>query len=81
MICERCQSRNRRSFKAELVATFTGLENVNQAPVYLCQDIRVCLDCGHTELTFPAAKLEHLRLDASASDRRPTSGEEDSAKL
>ncbi len=80
MICEKCQSRNRKTFKAELVTTFIELENVNQAPVYLCQDIRVCLDCGHTEITFPVAKLEHLKRHAAVSDARPHSSKEGSSK-
>lgn len=43
---------------------FRELENVDRAPLYVSQDISVCLDCGHIELTLPPAKLEQLKLEA-----------------
>lgn len=40
---------------------FRGLENINRSPIYVCQDVSVCLECGHLELTLPPAKLEPLK--------------------
>jgi hypothetical protein len=64
MSCKKCASNNERSFKSELTLAFRELENVDQAPLYFSQDISVCLDCGHIELTLPSAKLEHLKQEA-----------------
>ena len=60
MPCKKCASSNERSFKSEMTLAFRELENVNRAPLYVSQDISVCLDCGHIELTLPPAKLEQL---------------------
>jgi hypothetical protein len=64
MSCKKCASNNERSFKSELTLAFRELENVDRAPLYVSQDISVCLDCGHTELTLPPAKLEQLKQEA-----------------
>jgi hypothetical protein len=64
MSCKKCASNNERSFRSELTLAFRELENVDQAPLYFSQDISVCLDCGHIELTLPSAKLQHLKQEA-----------------
>jgi len=61
MACKKCASANERSFKAELTAAFKEIESLNRSPVYMSQDILICLDCGHTELTFPPKALEQLQ--------------------
>jgi|HubBroStandDraft_1064217.scaffolds.fasta_scaffold746400_1 hypothetical protein len=61
MACRKCASEKYRSFKAELTAAFKEIESLNKAPVYMSQDILICLDCGHTELTFPPKALELLQ--------------------
>ena len=61
MSCRKCESSNERSFKSEMTVVFRDLEHVDQAPVYICQDISVCLDCGHIELSLPPEKLEQLK--------------------
>jgi hypothetical protein len=65
MSCKKCASANERSFKSEMSLAFRELENVDRAPLYVSQDISVCLDCGHVELTLPPAKLELLKREAS----------------
>jgi hypothetical protein len=65
MACKKCASGNERSFKSEMSLAFRELENVDQAPLYVSQDISVCLDCGHIELTLPSAKLAQLKEQAS----------------
>jgi hypothetical protein len=64
MPCKKCTSSNERSFKSEMTLAFRELENVDRAPLYVSQDISVCLDCGHIELTLPPAKLAQLKQEA-----------------
>jgi hypothetical protein len=64
MSCRKCASNNERSFKSEMILAFRELENVDRSPLYVSQDISVCLDCGHIELTLPSAKLEQLKQEA-----------------
>ena len=61
MACKRCGSENQEEFAGELAASFSGIENINQRPVYVCQRIFICLVCGHTELMVSAAELKRLR--------------------
>ncbi len=70
MFCDECKSGNQRSFKCEMAIAFRELENVNQSPLYVCQDIFVCLDCGHIKLALPAEKLEQLKQKPSKSFSR-----------
>jgi hypothetical protein len=65
MACKKCESSNERSFKSEMSLAFRELENVDRSPLYVSQDLSVCLDCGHIELTLPPAKLEQLKREAS----------------
>lgn len=74
MTCNKCASSNQRGFTGELTLSFSVLKNVNLAPVYSSADVLVCLDCGHVELTLPAAKLEQLKQGA-LEERSPSSGE------
>lgn len=70
MACQKCASTNERSFKAELTAAFKEIENLNQSPVYMSQDILICLDCGHAELTFPPKALELLQRTPAGREAR-----------
>jgi hypothetical protein len=68
MACKRCGSKNQEEFAAEFAASFSGIENINQRPVYVCQRIFICLVCGQTELTVPAAELKRLRKGVAVFD-------------
>jgi hypothetical protein len=59
---------NQQKFDAELVVGFSGIENINRAPVYICQSIYICLVCGQTELMVPPAGLKQLRKSAAVFD-------------
>jgi hypothetical protein len=59
--CKDCASERQLIFSGELTLAFPGIERVNLAPVYICADSFVCLDCGYTELVIPATKLEQLK--------------------
>jgi len=78
MPCQKCGASSQRSFKSEMSIAFRGHENVNRAPVYICQDILVCLDCGYIELSLPPAKLEHLKQEARGPDSQRRSGQDGS---
>ncbi len=80
MSCRKCASSNERSFKSEMTVAFRELENVDQAPVYICQDILVCLDCGRVELNLPPAKLEQLRQEAMRPSSRRGSAQNGSVE-
>ena len=68
MRCEKCASNSQRTFLAELTTCFKEIQNLRREPVYITQDISVCLDCGRTELTFPPAELERLKQGVSEPD-------------
>ena len=61
MACKACVSERQQDFSGELAVVFPGVQRINLSPVYVCQKILVCLDCGYTELVFPAAELEKLK--------------------
>jgi|HubBroStandDraft_1064217.scaffolds.fasta_scaffold67400_1 hypothetical protein len=74
MACKRRGSENQEEFAGELATSFSGIENINQRPVYACQRIFICLVCGHTELMVPAAELKRLRKGRAVftpQDHRP----------
>jgi hypothetical protein len=75
MSCRKCASSNERSFKSEMTVAFRELEHVDQAPVYICQDISVCLDCGHIELSLPPESLEQLKREAMRPSSRRAAGQ------
>jgi hypothetical protein len=62
-------SQRLQSFSGELSVAFPGIERLNLSPVYLCQKILVCLDCGYTELVISGAGLEKLRKGMEGSSR------------
>jgi hypothetical protein len=80
MSCRKCASSNARSFKSEMTVAFRELENVDQAPVYICQDILVYLDCGRVELSLPPAKLAQLRQEVMRPSARRGSGQDGSVE-
>jgi hypothetical protein len=78
MSCEKCRASNQRSFKSELSVAFREHANVNRSPVYICQDISICLDCGHAELAVPKTQLEQLKDETLKSGSRRSTGQEGS---
>ena len=67
MSCRYCGSKNEETFEAEFSVCFPRIENLRQSPIYVCQRTRICLDCGHTDLTVPAAELQRLKPESSSS--------------
>jgi hypothetical protein len=60
MPCKKCASAHQQEFQGELTVAFPGKERLDVPPVYICQKLLVCLDCGYTELVVPATELEKL---------------------
>jgi len=67
MACKHCLSPSQQELDCELVASFPGTHRINESPVYVCQQILLCLDCGLTELFILAPELEKLRKGAGVS--------------
>jgi hypothetical protein len=65
--CKRCTSVAQQDFTGELSVVFPGLQGLNLSPVYICQHILVCLDCGFTELVIPGPELDRLRKGMAVS--------------
>jgi hypothetical protein len=61
MPCKACKSENLHRFEGELTASLPNVEAVHLPPVYICQSVLVCLDCGFAELVIPANELRSLR--------------------
>jgi hypothetical protein len=74
MSCNKCASENQQSFKSEFVLNFHEVENLDRGPVYLCQDVMVCLDCGHAELTVPRKELDELAQPGNERSRSAARG-------
>jgi hypothetical protein len=60
--CKRCTSVAQQDFPGEVSVNYPGMQRLNLSPVYICQDVLICLDCGFTELVIPGAELERLRV-------------------
>jgi hypothetical protein len=59
-----------------MTIAFRELENINQSPIYICQDVSVCLECGHLELALPPAKLELLKETTTGPNFERGSGQD-----
>jgi hypothetical protein len=67
MSCRACTSNSQTQFGSEIIIHFSGLKNLDEPTVMVFPKIAVCLDCGVTEFTIPAAELRQLRERAAAS--------------
>ena len=61
MPCKVCKSENLQRLDGELTASLPDPEGVSIPPVYVCQSVLVCLDCGFAELIVPTTELHSLR--------------------
>jgi hypothetical protein len=67
MACKVCNSENSQKLQGEITASLPGLKDVEVPPIYSCQSVLVCLDCGFTELVIPTAELLPLKKAKAAS--------------
>jgi hypothetical protein len=61
MVCRACGSDKVRQLRGELTASCSGLEALKVSPIYVSEDVIVCLDCGFTELVIPLGALQVLQ--------------------
>ena len=61
MACKACASANLQKLSGELSASSPDVKGANLPPIYVCQDVVVCLDCGFAELVIPALELEQFK--------------------
>jgi len=61
MACKACNSQNLQRLEGELTASLPSLDDLKIAPIYVCQSVVVCLDCGYSELVIPTAELLTLK--------------------
>lgn len=66
MPCKACKSENLQKLEGELSAISPGINALNVPPLYVCQKVLVCLDCGFAELVIPNKELQVLK-EAAAS--------------
>jgi hypothetical protein len=69
MLCKACKSENLQKLDGELTASLPDLKSANVPPVYVCQDVVACLDCGFAELYVPPEQLNLLKRKGAAPDR------------
>ena len=69
MACKACKSKNLQKLEGELSASFPTVDAVNIPPVYICEKVLVCLDCGFAELLVSTRELQLLRKSAVSLDR------------
>ena len=61
MICKACGSGDLHKFTGELTASASEVENVRLDPVYVCQPVVICMDCGFTETVVSSQELSQLK--------------------
>lgn len=69
MACKICASANLQKLKGELSASFPDLQRATLPPIYVCEEVIVCLDCGFAELVIPASELERFKKGTAASSQ------------
>lgn len=61
MVCKVCNSENLQKLEGELTASLPSLQGLEVPPIYVCQNVLVCMECGFTELVIPTAELLSLK--------------------
>lgn len=67
MVCKICASANLQRLTGELSASSPDLKRAVLPPIYVCQEVMVCLDCGFAELFIPIPELDRLKQVKEAS--------------
>jgi len=74
MHCAFCASSNQAEFPAEVNIHFSGVKNLDRPSVMVFPKLLVCLDCGFSQFTSPAAGL--ALLTSGAGTREASSRQE-----
>ena len=67
MACKACNSQNLQRLDGELTASLPSLKALKIPPIYVSQNVVVCLDCGFAELVIPTNELLSLKNAKTAS--------------
>jgi hypothetical protein len=67
MACRVCKSENLQRLDGELTASLPNLSGLKVSPLYVCNNILVCLDCGFAELVIPSTELLSLKKAKASS--------------
>jgi hypothetical protein len=59
--CTPCESENQKTFIAEMIIRFPGIEGLDKPIVWLYPSISVCLECGRAQFVVPEKESEVLR--------------------
>jgi len=57
MACKVCNSENVQKLDGDLTVSLRSPKDLKVSPVYVCQSVLVCLDCGFAELFIPTTEL------------------------
>lgn len=66
MLCKACKSDNLQRLDGELTVSQPDPKELKVPPVYVCQSVLACFDCGFTELVIPVDDLRLLKKGKSA---------------
>lgn len=66
MPCKNCGSNSLVKLKGELTTSYPTIEGLKNPPVYICQDLSVCMDCGLAEIQIPTRELDLLKKSKAA---------------
>jgi hypothetical protein len=75
MTCKHCGAAKQEVLQGDISLAFPGIKRVKQAPVYLCPQIQICLDCGAAVFFIPAQELELLRKGMTSFDSSAETGQ------
>ena len=81
MACKACNSENLQRLDGELTASLPTLKALKVPPIYVCQSVVVCLDCGFAELVIShrrtpnVARVTAIQISAERPNGFPRDGE------
>lgn len=67
MACKVCNSEDLQKLDGEFTASLPNPKGLEVPPIYICQSLVVCLDCGFAELVIPTTELQSLKRAKAAS--------------
>jgi len=67
MACKKCGGLAQQKLDSEFSISFPDIKRLNVPPVYVCNSLLVCMDCGFAELTLPQPEPESLRKGTAAT--------------
>jgi hypothetical protein len=66
MACRSCGSEELVTLRGELTASLTTFKAVKLPPLYICENLLACPNCGFTELRIPPKQLQNFAEKATS---------------